>query len=123
MKRIFLFAAMLLLGGAMAWAQNTSTGSSSATGNNASTANQSTATSPDQNQTSTGTTGSTTGTATSGSSADTSQQGAAATDNTATSSKGSKAGRLPQTASPLPFLGMLGFGSMAAGMMLRKLRK
>jgi hypothetical protein len=135
MKRLFLFAAMLVLGGAMAWAQSTAPGGSSTSGNTSaqqpSTSSQSGNTSGGANTGTAATNPSSDNTQQSGSSATSgtagsSDQGAAAGTSdqaTASSAKGSKSGRLPQTASPLPFLGMLGFGSMAAGMMIRKLRK
>ena len=61
-------------------------------------------------------------------SATTPDQGTAnpsATDQTSTTTttrhhKGAKSGNLPQTASPLPLLGLLGMGSLAAGVATRK---
>jgi LPXTG-motif cell wall-anchored protein len=44
---------------------------------------------------------------------------AAANDNTQTA-QNKAAGNLPQTASPLPLLGLLGFGSLAAGLVTRR---
>ncbi len=43
----------------------------------------------------------------------------AASDQTAATKKG-RSKRLPQTASPLPFLGLLGAGSLTAGLIARK---
>jgi hypothetical protein len=40
-----------------------------------------------------------------------------------TGTASSSANRLPQTASPLPLLGLLGFGSFAAGWVTRKFRR
>jgi LPXTG-motif cell wall-anchored protein len=37
--------------------------------------------------------------------------------------KGANAGNLPQTASPLPLLGLLGMGSLAAGVVTRKRKR
>jgi LPXTG-motif cell wall-anchored protein len=60
-------------------------------------------------------------------SATTPDQGTAnqsATDQTTTTTtrhqRGAKSGNLPQTASPLPLLGLLGMGSLAAGLATRK---
>ncbi len=39
---------------------------------------------------------------------------------TAQNSTGNNANNLPQTASPLPFLGLLGLGSLAAGLVTRR---
>lgn len=50
-----------------------------------------------------------------------------ATDQTSTTTthhrKSSKSGNLPQTASPLPLLGLLGMGSLAAGVASRKKKR
>ncbi len=52
-----------------------------------------------------------------------------ATDQTSTTTtttrhhKGAKSGNLPQTASPLPLLGLLGMGSLAAGVASRKKKR
>ncbi|HKW26809.1 MAG TPA: LPXTG cell wall anchor domain-containing protein [Terriglobales bacterium] len=64
-------------------------------------------------------------------SATTPDQGTAnqsATDQTTTTTttrhhKGAKSGNLPQTASPLPLLGLLGMGSLAAGVATRKKKR
>jgi LPXTG-motif cell wall-anchored protein len=65
-------------------------------------------------------------------SATTPDQGTAnqsATDQTSTTTtttrhhKGAKSGNLPQTASPLPVLGLLGMGSLAAGVATRKKKR
>ena len=63
-------------------------------------------------------------------SATTPDQGTAAqgaTDQTSTTTthhhKSSKSGNLPQTASPLPLLGLLGMGSLAAGVASRKKKR
>lgn len=50
-----------------------------------------------------------------------------ATDQTSTTTthhhKSSKSGNLPQTASPLPLLGLLGMGSLSAGVASRKKKR
>jgi LPXTG-motif cell wall-anchored protein len=63
-------------------------------------------------------------------SATTPDQGTAsqsATDQTTTTTtrhhRGAKSGNLPQTASPLPLLGLLGMGSLAAGVATRKKKR
>ncbi len=62
-------------------------------------------------------------------SATTPDQGTAnqsASDQTTTTTrhhKGAKSGNLPQTASPLPLLGLLGMGSLAAGVATRKKKR
>lgn len=78
---------------------------------------QSPATNPDQNQASQTTTSNQTSTTTT--SDQNANQGAAAnqSDQTANQRKG---GRLPQTASPLPLLGLLGLGSLGVGVITRK---
>ena len=52
----------------------------------------------------------------------TANQGATDQSNTTTTThhRGAKSGNLPQTASPLPLLGLLGMGSLAAGVATRK---
>ena len=45
------------------------------------------------------------------------------TTTTTTHHKGAKAGNLPQTASPLPLLGLLGMVSLAAGVATRKKKR
>jgi LPXTG-motif cell wall-anchored protein len=50
----------------------------------------------------------------------TANQGATDQSNTTTHHRGAKSGNLPQTASPLPLLGLLGMGSLAAGVATRK---
>lgn len=129
MKRLFLLIAMLALGGLMAWAQtnaqSNSTSGTSATSNqtstdqtsNPSTSNTATPGAATSTQDNTGAAATQDQTGTAGAQ---DQTGTAATS---TQTHKSKSGHLPQTASPLPFLGMIGFGSMAAGMMIRKIRK
>jgi LPXTG-motif cell wall-anchored protein len=51
-------------------------------------------------------------------SAQSSDQNAASSDTTAKNEGGN--GKLPQTASPLPLLGLMGFGSMITGYFSRK---
>ncbi len=138
MKRFLMFAAVLVLGGSIAvWAQATSSSATGTQSGNNSATSGTTATSPDQNQQSTGTAGSTSGaTSSTGTASDNTQSGTAATATSSTSDQGNAAatstgqtgrkkhrGNLPQTASPLPLLGMLGFGSMAAGALVRRFRK
>lgn len=54
----------------------------------------------------------------------TSQNGAAADQNAnAADQNGTKKGKLPQTASPLPLLGLLGMGSLGLGAAARRKRK
>ena len=129
MKRLFMLLGLLVLSTAFVWAQS-GTSNTGSSGNNSATSSSS-STSADQNQTSTGAAGTSSSTA-AGNSADqnanqagaaSGQSGAAADRNDATpSSSKSKSGRLPQTASPLPFLGLIGFGSLAAGALVRKIR-
>jgi LPXTG-motif cell wall-anchored protein len=48
------------------------------------------------------------------------QSGAAAANDNTQTAQNKAAGNLPQTASPLPLLGLLGFGSLAAGIVTRR---
>lgn len=117
MKKLLLLLTILFLSAAWALAQtdqnNTSNPSSgtSATQSapssqtdtgNASTTQSTTTTTTDQNAT-----------------PDQNANGNAA----ATDTSGKKHGKLPQTASPLPLLGLIGAGSLAAGVASRKKRK
>jgi hypothetical protein len=45
-----------------------------------------------------------------------------AESNSSGENTGNESSKLPQSASPLPLLGLLGFGSMAAGWVMRKLK-
>lgn|SRR5690348_11168727 len=61
-------------------------------------------------------------------SATTPDQGTATTDQSTTTTttrhhRSAKSGNLPQTASPLPLLGLLGMGSLAAGVATRKRKR
>lgn len=109
MKRLLLLLSMLCLSAAWVFAQ-TDTGNQTDT----STPSAQTQTAPDQ------------------SAAPADQQAPAATDQNAApadqnapagQSEKSEKGNLPQTASPLPLLGLLGVGGLAGGLVARKRRK
>lgn len=113
MKKLWLASPLLLA--SLCLAAQTGNGSSSSSNS----ANQPSATqSSSQNSNSSATTPSTSDQATTPSTSD--QTGTAATDqnNAATTNQtGRKAGKkLPQTASPLPLLGLLGLGSLGTGL-------
>ncbi len=110
-KFLFLLATLLIAAG-ISIAQ---TGSSSSSSNTSGTSAQSS-----------GTTGSNTGAANTQSdqtnatpSSSTADQNSAA-DNTGTAVKSKKGNRLPQTASPLPFLGLLGTSLAGVGFTIRR---
>lgn len=112
MKKLWLASPLLLA--SLCLAAQTGSGSSSSSNS----ANQPSATqSSSQNSNTSATTPSASDQATTPSTSD--QNGTAASDqnNAATGTKtGKKAGKLPQTASPLPLLGLLGLGSLGAGL-------
>jgi LPXTG-motif cell wall-anchored protein len=111
MKNLVYVIAVLILGVGIVVAQTSGT-TSTGTGGTAGTSAQTGTTSG-----TTGTTGTTTDqTGTSTPSADQSQAGANATDNT----QNAQGNRLPQTASPLPLLGLLGLTSVGGAILSRK---
>jgi len=133
MKKLFLITAIMLLAMSIAFAQS-STGSAAGTNGRGTTAttsqtgqnSNSSAATTDQTGTTnqSGATAGQTGTtnqtdATAGQTGTTNQTDATAgqTGTTGTSSNGQ---RLPQTATPLPLLAMLGFGAVAAGVLTRR---
>ena len=106
-KLLFLLAVMLIAVGisvAQTDQNNSGNTANSPTATQSTTGAQGSATTPDQ------------GTATQSS-----------TDQTTTTTthkhKGANGGNLPQTASPLPLLGLLGMGSLAAGVVTRKKKR
>ena len=120
MKKLFLITAIMLLAMSIAFAQS-STGSAAGTNGRGTTA---TTSQTGQNSNSSAATTDQTGTtnqsgATAGQTGTTNQTDATAgqTGTTGTSSNGQ---RLPQTATPLPLLAMLGFGAVAAGVLTRR---
>jgi LPXTG-motif cell wall-anchored protein len=118
-KLLFLLTVMLIaIGISVAQSTGNDQSSSSTSGNAASS---SSSTSP-QGATGTSSDQATQGNAASdqtGQGANTSDQGTAGA-NTGASGRGAKGGNLPQTASPLPLLGLLGMGSLAAGVLTRR---
>ncbi len=119
MRKLAYFAAVALLCTGIAVAQSTSSPdqsqSSSPSAQQPSSAdqNQATPSSSDQNQASPSTGAAST-------SDQNAQTGAAANDQTGNAKAGKK---LPQTASPLPFLSLLGMGMMGAGGLRRYLKR
>lgn len=108
-KLLFLLAAMLIaVGISVAQTDQNNPNSNSAnspTATQSSPSAQGSATTPDQG---------------------TANQGATDQSTTTTTTRhhrGAKSGNLPQTASPLPLLGLLGMGSLAAGVATRKKKR
>jgi hypothetical protein len=108
-KLVFLFVVVLIAIG-MSVAQTGSSGSTSSGGNAASQSSGSTGQNPNPS------TQSTPPPSTSGTASDQSTAGASDQSNSAA---GSKQGNLPQTATPLPLLALLGLGSLATGIVNR----
>ena len=109
-KLLFLLAVMLIAAGiSVAQTDQNNPNANSATSPNATQSTpsaQGSATNPDQGTATQGTTDQST-----------------ATTTTTRHHKGAKSGNLPQTASPLPLLGLLGMGSLAAGVATRKKKR
>jgi LPXTG-motif cell wall-anchored protein len=108
-KLLFLLAVMLIaVGISVAQTDQNNPNANSAnspTATQTSPSAQGNATMPDQGTATQGTTDQTT------------------TTTTTRHHKGAKSGNLPQTASPLPLLGLLGMGSLAAGVATRKKKR
>lgn len=111
MKKLLFLLAVMLIAAGISVAQ-TDQNNPNANSANSPSATQSTpsaqgsATTPDQGTATQGTTDQSTTTTT-----------------TTRHHKGAKSGNLPQTASPLPLLGLLGMGSLAAGVATRKKKR
>jgi hypothetical protein len=114
MRKLLYLVAVTLITVGMAVAQNDA-------GSSASTPTNNSATSADQNA---GTTGAATQDQTGAANPSATDQSAPATPGTTGKHRREAAaangGNLPQSASPLPLLGLLGFGSLAAGAIVRK---
>jgi LPXTG-motif cell wall-anchored protein len=107
-KLLFLLAVMLIAAGisvAQTDQNNPNPNANSPTATQSSPSAQGNATTPDQGTATQGTTDQTT------------------TTTTTRHHRAAKSGNLPQTASPLPLLGLLGMGSLAAGVATRKKKR
>lgn len=110
MKKLLFLLAVMLIGVGISVAQtdqNNPNSANSPTATQSSPSAQGNATTPDQGTANQATTDQTTQT----------------TTTTQRHHKGAANGNLPQTASPLPLLGLLGMGSLAAGVATRKKKR
>jgi LPXTG-motif cell wall-anchored protein len=107
-KLLFLLAVMLIAAGisvAQTDQNNPNSTATSPSATQSSPSAQGSATTPDQGTATQGTTDQST------------------TTTTTRHQRSAKSGNLPQTASPLPLLGLLGMGSLAAGVATRKKKR
>jgi|GraSoiStandDraft_41_1057321.scaffolds.fasta_scaffold121014_3 LPXTG-motif cell wall-anchored protein len=109
MKKLFYLLTVMLIAAGISVAQSTSNDQGSSTSGSAASSSSSTDQATPSTSSDQGTQGATT-----------SDQSATGAASTGAQDQGAKAGNLPQTASPLPLLGLLGMGSLAAGVLTRR---
>ena len=120
MRKLLSIAATLALAGAFAVAQDQSSQPSSSNPDQSSAQSQQ-QTTPDQSANpSSGTSTPDQNASPSSSSSSSADQNAAGTSATSDQNAPANGKKLPQTASPLPLLGLLGVGSLAAGVISRR---
>ena len=120
MRRLSYLLAVLVLTAGWALAQTDTNSSSSTNSTNSTTTQQQPANQTDQNANTQATPSNpdqNANTQATPSTSDQTNSAATTSDQNAPASNGKK---LPQTASPLPLLGLLGLGSVASGLVMRK---